>query len=563
MTALLTENLPLLAGAPNGVKKLRELILELAVRGKLVPQDQSDEPASALLKRIVEEKARLTVEGKIRKPKPLAEIAEEEKLFDIPASWEWVRVAAVGHDWGQKTPDQDFTYIDVGSIDNLAGVVRDPQVVAAAAASSRARKIVKPGTIIYSTIRPYLLNITVIDRPYQPEPIASTAFAIVHPVCGMSSRYFFWYFRSPLFVAYVESVQMGIAYPAINDGQFFNGIIPLPPLAEQHRIVAKVDELMALCDRLETQQADAQNAHVHLVRALLDSLIQANNATDFTISWRLLAEHFHTLFTTESSIDALKQTLLQLAVMGKLVPQYSSDEPASALIKSIDIEMQRLIAEGKLKKPKPVATVTDDEKLYELPLGWEWVRLETIAQVGTGATPLRSNPKYFQPSTINWVTSGETSQGFIRETEQKVSPLALTETNLTVYPPHTLIIAMYGQGKTRGQISELLIEACTNQACSAIQLFEQSDSHRRYVKNFFIKSYDEIRLLAAGGAQPNLNLGKIKESIIPLPPLQEQSRIVAKVDQLISLCDQLKNNLSQAHQISEQLATTLIEQAVA
>src|SRR5690606_10004405 len=126
----------------------------------------------------------------------------------------------------------------------------------------------------------------------------------------------------------------------------------IPPLAEQHRIVAKVDELMALCDRLEAQQADADSAHAQLVQALLDSLTQASDAADFAQSWQRLAEHFHTLFTTESSIDALKQALLQLAVMGKLVAQDPSDEPASELLSRIAEEKARLVTEGKIKKQK-------------------------------------------------------------------------------------------------------------------------------------------------------------------------------------------------------------------
>ncbi|XUP28947.1 restriction endonuclease subunit S [Xanthomonas axonopodis pv. vasculorum] len=339
-------------------------------------------------------------------------------------------------------------------------------------------------------------------------------------------------------------------------------IVGVPPLAEQHRIVAKVDELMALCDRLEIRQADADSAHAQLVQALLDSLTLARDAEDFAQSWQRLAEYFHILFTTESSIDALKQTLLQLAVMGKLVQQDPNDEPASEFLKRIAEEKARLVVEGKIKKQSPLADVTEAEKLFALPDSWVWIRLEEIAHVGTGATPLRTNPKYFNPASVNWVTSGETSQEFIRMTEQKVSSLALAETNLTVYPPHTLIIAMYGQGKTRGQISELLIDACTNQACAAIHLFDPDQSHLRYVKHFFVKSYDDLRMLAAGGAQPNLNLGKIKESVIPLPPLTEQQRIVAKVDRLMALCDQLKRSFSEARQVREHLANALIGQAL-
>ncbi|MBN0105549.1 restriction endonuclease subunit S, partial [Pseudomonas aeruginosa] len=180
---------------------------------------------------------------------------------------------------------------------------------------------------------------------------------------------------------------MGIAYPAINDGQFFSGLIPLPPLAEQHRIVAKVDELMALCDRLEARQADADSAHAQLVQALLGSLTQASDAADFAQSWQRLAEHFHTLFTTESSIDALKQTLLQLAVMGKLVPQDPNDEPASELLKRIAEEKARLVSEGKVRKQKPLAEIGAEEKPFDVPTNWEWVRVAAVGHDWGQKTP--------------------------------------------------------------------------------------------------------------------------------------------------------------------------------
>jgi type I restriction enzyme S subunit len=231
VSVVLSEHLPLLATAPDGIQKLRGLILELAVRGKLVPQDPNDEPASELLKRIAKERARLETEGKIKKSKPMPLVGEDEQPFALPASWAWVRLNEIGHDWGQKTPDEAFTYIDVSAIDNTRGRIASPSIVASDDAPSRARKLVRRGTVIYSTVRPYLLNIAVIDRDFSPAPIASTAFAILHPLSDLSSRFIFWFLRSPVFVRYVESVQTGIAYPAVNDAQFFVGLIPLPPIA--------------------------------------------------------------------------------------------------------------------------------------------------------------------------------------------------------------------------------------------------------------------------------------------------------------------------------------------
>ncbi|QWM98878.1 type I restriction endonuclease subunit S [Xanthomonas sp. MLO165] len=567
MTALLTDNLPLLAGAPNGIKKLRELILELAVRGKLVPQYPSDEPASELLKQIAEEKARLVAAGKNKEQKALAEIGGDGEPFELPAGWKWGTLAQVAFiNPRNAAPDSlKVSFVPMTFI----GTRFDDQH----AQESRLWGEVKngfthfaEGDIGVAKITPCFENskACVFSNLVNGLGAGTTELHIVRPIGGtLDPRFVLAYLKSPQFLLVGETKMTGTAGQKRLPKDFVEtNPFPLPPLLEQHRIVAKVDELMALCDRLDARQADADSAHAQLVQALLDSLTQACDAEDFAQSWQRLAEHFHTLFTTEPSIDALKQTLLQLAVMGKLVPQYPNDESASEFLKRIAEEKARLVLEGRIKRQSPLADVAEEEKLFALPSSWVWVRLEGIAQVGTGATPMRTNPKYFDPATVNWLTSGETSQDFIRVTEQKVSSLALTETNLTVYPPHTLIIAMYGQGKTRGQISELLIDACTNQACAAIQLFDPNPSHRRYVKHFFVKSYDDLRMLAAGGAQPNLNLGKIKDSVIPLPPLAEQHRIVAKVDQLMALCDQLKSRLSEARQVNEHLANALIGQAL-
>ena len=162
--------------------------------------------------------------------------------------------------------------------------------------------------------------------------------------------------------------------------------IPLPPLAEQHRIVAKVDELMALCDRLEAEQTDAEAAHAKLVETLLGTFTRSTDAAELAANWQRLAEHFDTLFTTESSLDALKQTILQLAVMGKLVPQDPNDEPASELLKRIGKERARLEAEGKIKKSKPLPAVGDDEQPFALPEGWQWQRLDELLNITGGIT---------------------------------------------------------------------------------------------------------------------------------------------------------------------------------
>jgi type I restriction enzyme S subunit len=324
MTALLTDNLPLLAGAPNGIKKLRELILELAVRGKLVPQDANDVPASELLKRIAQEKARLAAEGKIKNPKPLANLQQEDQSDDLPEGWALSRLGEVVNictgklDANAAVPGGEYPFFTCS---------QTPSSIATYSFDTAAVLLAGNGDF---NLKKFQGRFDAYQRTYVIEPVIwSLDFCFI----SVSAE-----------IERITENNRGSAIPYLKLGDITNPVIWMPPLAEQHRIVAKVDELMALCDRLEAQQADAESAHAQLVQALLDSLTQAADAEDFATSWQRLAEHFHTLFTTESSIDALKQTLLQLAVMGKLVPQESNDEPADGLLQKIARRLQELSA---------------------------------------------------------------------------------------------------------------------------------------------------------------------------------------------------------------------------
>ena len=549
-----------------GIKKLRELILELAVRGKLVPQDPNDEPASELLKKISAEKTKLIKDGKIKKEKSLREIADEEKPFELPSGWKWVRLKEITSkitDGDHQTPPR----IDIGFRLLSAKNVRDgfldfdncDHIAKEAYLKSRERCLPEAGDLLIVSVGGTIGRSAVV--PSDSEFALVRSVALIKPLL-IYSEFFKYSMDSKLLQDSIHSRKRGGAQPCLYLSEI--GMFPfaLPPLNEQHRIVAKVNELMAFCDQLEQTQSDNIAAHAQLVEALLATLTNSSDHNELQNNWLRIAAHFDTLFTTEYSINQLKQTILQLAVMGKLVPQNPNDEPASELLKKITAKKAQLVKEGKIKKEKPLPEITDEEKLFELPSGWECARLAVIADVGTGGTPSRANSEYYEPAEVNWVTSGETSEDYIRATKEKVSRKAVKETNVSIYPVGTLIIAMYGQGKTRGQITELLIEAGTNQACAAIRLIEDSAHHRKYIKLFFIKAYDELREHSAGGAQPNLNVGKVSTTVIPLPPLAEQHRIVAKVDELMALCDALKTNLQNAQTTQLALADALVEQAV-
>lgn len=373
---LLEQHFDTAFAAPDGIARLRELILTLAMQGKLVEQDPNDPPASELLKEIEKEKA--SHEGtKTRRKEKLPPVKPEEVPYELPKGWEWVKIRDICHDWGQKIPVALFTYIDVGAIDNKLGAISsNTQLLDASEAPSRARKIVKPGTVIYSTVRPYLLNIAIVEKEYDPEPIASTAFAILHPFASVSARFIYHYLRSPAFIRYVESTQKGVAYPAINDGDFFSGLFPLPPLPEQHRIVARIDQLMTRCDELEKlrkERAEKRLAvHAAAIKQLLDPSLCAfapsreeNSSTlrAFVPScepFAFLDQHFGELYTVKENVAELRKAILQLAVMGRLVPQDPNDPPASELLK--EIEKERASHEG-TKEGKAAARQTGGSAL--------------------------------------------------------------------------------------------------------------------------------------------------------------------------------------------------------
>lgn len=232
---------------------MKASLLQAAMEGKLTTQKAEDGDARGLLLAIREEKEKLVKEKKGKKEKPLAPITDEEIPFDIPENWVWCRLGDLVFNHGQKKPDKTFSYIDVGTLDNVNHKLNKKEnILEGKNAPSRARKIVKEGDVLYSTVRPYLHNICVIDRSFSHEPIASTAFAVMSCLDGLCNKYLYWSLLSPYFDAYANDPanSKGVAYPAINDTTFYNAIIPLPPLAEQHRIVEKLDQLLPLCDSL-------------------------------------------------------------------------------------------------------------------------------------------------------------------------------------------------------------------------------------------------------------------------------------------------------------------------
>lgn len=554
MKALLTDSLPLMAGAPNGIKKLRELILELAMRGKLLPQRAEDEPAGKLIARIAAEKKMLAEKGVIKKPKKLAAVGIDEIPYDIPDGWAWERLGTVGTIFNGNSisateKEAKFTGVDglpyIATKDVGYGLdpldyengIRIPD-------SEPNFKIAHTGAILICAeggSAGKKCGITEKDICFGNKLFAT------EPYGSIPSRLILYYYLTPSFRRAFEHVMTGII-GGVSIAKFVELPIPLPPLAEQYRIVAKVDELMALCDSLEAQQTDAESAHTQLVQALINSVTQASDVAEFATNWRRVAEHVHTLFTTETSIETLQQAILQLAVMGKLVTQDISETSSS--LQSLGTKASKLIDE----EPVP----------YSVPPTWHWMSLVDLLEEGRdisyGVIKLGAEPKQGGVPTLR---CSDVKPGYIdlrgvrkvsHDIEQDYSRTRLRGGEILINIRGTLGgVAVADKNLAGYNVAREVAVVPLNTAISA-----------QYVSIAMQSSYfwQRINQQLRGIAYKGLNLGALRKFPIPIPPVAEQYRIVAKVCQLMSLCDQLKTRICKAQELNEQLADTLVEQAV-
>ena len=563
------------AGNVYGIKKLRELILELAVRGKLVPQDASDEPASELLKRIAAEKAKLIAEGKIKKSKPLAEITDDEKPFDLPVGWEWVRLGNI------------CSYIQRGKgpsyVDNSEFIVVSQKCVRWSGLDLSQARFIEPESITkYEPVRflsegDILWNSTgtgtigraciVTTQTSQQVMVADSHVTVVRPI-GFGSLFLWRWIQSPSVQSKIEGVASGSTNQIeLNTSTVITQVLPLPPLAEQHRIVAKVDELMALCDQLENQHNNAAVAHEKLVTHLLGTLTQSQNAEDFNTHWQRISEHFDTLFTTEASIDALKQTLLQLAVMGKLVPQDPNDEPASELIKHLHTDRSTWLSENQHSNPecksmqKKLAALPNAEAPFILPSSWAAVHLIDCCRL---LVDCHNKTAPYSSSGIPIIrTSNIRERKFRLEDLKYVSEDTYQFWSRRCFPESGDIMFTREAPMGEAAIIPLGAKYCLGQRTMLIR-----PMHEFIFNEYLLITLTEPHLLerssdsAIGSTVKHLRVGAVEELNIPLPPLAEQHRIVSRVDALMAICDQLKSQIISANQLQQKLADVVIEQAI-
>jgi type I restriction enzyme S subunit len=526
MTAHLPDHLDLIASTPEGIKKLRGLILELAVRGKLVPQEPDDEPASELLKRIAKERARLESAGKMKKSKPSPSVGEDQQPFALPDGWGWSRLATISIINPRNTADGSTvaSFVPMAMIGTGFDGVHSQEPRKWSEIKQGFTHFAE-GDIGVAKITPCFENskACVFANLQSELGAGTTELHIVRPVGQtLVPRYVLAYLKAPMFLQVGETRMTGTAGQKRLPKEFLElNPFPLPPLAEQYRIVAKVDELMVLCDELEEKVGAGETAHAKLVETLLGTLTQSTDAAELAANWQRLAKYFDTVFTTESSLDALKQTILQLGMNGRLTN----------------------ISE--------LAAVKLGDLLVDACYG---TSQKSNLERADGAYPVLRIPNVVRE------TLDLTDLKFSVLEEKELQKIRLIDGDIVV-------VRTNGSAELVGRCAVVKgLPEVSAFASYMIRLrfdparvnpeFAQCALRNHRLQNRMI---DFARTTAG---QYNVSIGRMRELEMPIPPIPEQHRIVAKVDELMALCDLLKADLVESRTRQIRLSATLIESAL-
>ncbi|WP_374672739.1 restriction endonuclease subunit S [Acidovorax temperans] len=569
---MLLSNMELLATAPGGVAKLRELILTLAVQGKLVPQDPADEPAGVLLQRLASQRGASF--AKISKREQ--ESASVTAPYVLPQSWEWVRLGDVvenmGSGWspaceeGARTDPQKWAVLRTTAVQLNEYRPHEHKVIPSKL-TPRPEIEVKNGDVLITRAGPLNrvgISCWVNDTP--PRLMLSDKIVRFHAIGDeLLPAFIVLALNAGWTKSQIEVAKTGMAASQVNISQADLKALVLPVCSktEQSRIVTRVEALMRLCDALEVKGQLEATQHAQLVSTLLGTLTASATPDELADHWQRVAQHFDLLAGRPEAIDALEQTLLQLAVRGLLVPQDPTDEPASALLQRIRAEKDRLIATGQIKRDKPLSAITDEEKPFELPVGWEWVRINDLAEVqgGIQKTQLRTPVKQHFP----YLRVANVQRDALRLEEIERFELTMEELERwRLVAGDLLIVEGNGSAEEIGRCAvwtgaidpcvyqnHLIRVRCFQQECMAfIKLFLNAPSGAEEMK----------RLAITTSGLYNLSVGKIRNYAVPMAPLAEQSRIVTRVTALRRLCADLRHRLAEREAVQARLAEALVQQ---
>ena len=471
-------------------EQLKASILQYAMEGKLVKQNPNEEPASELLKKIENEKAKLVKEGNINKSKKLPKITDDEKYFDVPDNWEWVRLGDIYNfvDYRGKTPHKISSGIRLITAKNVRnGYIKlDPEeFISAEEYKERStRGFIHKNDIFITTEAP--MGLVAVNDFNEPIATAQRLITLQKYFEKQNNSFFAFQMQSPFFQEELRQSSTGTTVKGIKASNLKQILVLLPPLEEQKRIVAKIEKLMPLVDEYGKSYNRLQK---------IDNEFE----------------------------DKLKQSVLQYAMEGKLVKQNPSDEPASELIKKIENEKAKLIKEGKIKKSKKLPAITNDEKPFDIPDSWEWVRLGNISSIATGKTPSKSKSDFYG-GNFPFIKPADIQNTFINYKTKEF----LTQNGLNhgkIAHKNDILITCIGN---LGRNNVITKEVAYNQQINGISpiMINSKLLHYFMLSTFFINSmYNK----ASSTTLPILNQTKLSQLLIPLPPLEEQKRIVRKI----------------------------------
>lgn len=561
-----------LAQGEGGIKKLRDVILQLAVRGKLVEQNSADEPAEVLLKKIEAERKKLAKAGKIKAPKLTPTISPTETTFELPSNWAWTRLGNIGsifngdsisvsekeREYTKKI--QGYNYIATKDVDFVSRKINYDNGIKIPF-DNKGFKVAHKGAVLICAeggSAGKKIAITEEDICFGNKLYAIETFS------GLFPRYLFYVYQSPYFYKEFSLTTTGIiGGTSINK---FNQIpVPIPPFEEQKRIVAKVDQLMVLCDKLEAEQKAQRTLKTQAVQSTLHHLTNAENPASFGTSLNILERTFGNWFDDLATIKHLRANILQLAVQGKLVPQNPADEPASELLKRIEAEKKRLVKEGKIKS-KGFSQIKSDEKLFDIPMNWEWERLGNFTTFLGGFA--YESPLFIKSSNNQVLRLGNVKDhGIVFDT----NPVFITdeyaaETDKSRLIEGDVLVTMTG---TKAKKDYLFSTTVSSRDLSKRNLYLNQRvgclrgiiSEPRFIELLFKSEQlrDVLYAQSTGTAnQANIGSTQISNLAVPLPPLAEQKRIVAKVDELMTLCDQLEAHITHTQTLNTHLMDSLI-----
>jgi type I restriction enzyme S subunit len=555
-----------ISDAPDAVARLRKFILDLAVRGKLVEQAPQDEPATVLLRRIQKQKNRMAEMGEIRKQETLP-VEIDDEPFSIPTNWAWTRLGQIA-DWGSgSTPSRGnheffgggVTWLKSGELNDNKQLIGSEETVTEQAITKGSFRQNRPGDVLIAMYGATIGKVAILAE----SAVTNQAVCGCTPFAGVSNLFLFNYLLSQRDQFHAASE--GGAQPNISKIKILGFTFPLPPLAEQQRIVAKIDELMALCDSLEASQREQKTRREQFTASAHHHLNNGADAKEMHNQAQFFIGHLPRLTKRPDQIKQLRQTILNLAVRGKVAPQNSEDVPASELLRRIREAEQRLLRDGVIKKLKTHADFSDGETPFSLPSKWKWVRLNAIVDV-QDPNPSHRMPQYVHSGGIPFISS----ENFVENDQinfqigKQVTRQTLDE-QIARFPilPGALAFTRIGTiGKSRFLPADRTYGI--SHAVCVLNPLDQSTLSMQFLR--YAMGAEAILSFAHRGTRsigvPDLGMGVVRNMALPLPPFAEQHRIVAKVDEMMALCDKLEASLSTAQTETSRLLESVLHHAL-